>query len=101
MNAKPVEVRALMVEALRLDLVGPRTAHAPDAQYAEEVLPVAPSKWYLAGFLVPYEAPASQREDDDGDDQLDQPGRPVEADDDSAPEAASARKAFFPSSMGL
>lgn len=95
------DVRAQLIDALELDLVGPRGGHAPHATYAEEVLPVAPSKWYLTGFLVPYEAPASQRADDDSDDQLDAPGRRVEADDDPQPESASARKAYFPSSMGL
>ena len=95
------DVRAQLLSALELDLVGPRTGHPPHARYAEEVLPIAPSKWYLAGFLVPYEAPADQRADDDGDEVLDQVGRKIEADDDNAPEAASARKAFFPSSMGL
>jgi hypothetical protein len=95
------DVRRSLVEALQLDLVGPRTGDPAHAPYAEEVLPVAPSKWYLTGFLVPYEAPASQRADDDADDLVDQPGRKVEADDDAAPEAASARKAFFPSSMGV
>ncbi len=95
------DVRTQLLSALELDLVGPRTGHPPHARYAEEVLPIAPSKWYLAGFLVPYEAPADQRADDDGDEVLDQVGRKIEADDDNAPEAASARKAFFPSSMGL
>jgi hypothetical protein len=98
-NAK--DVRTQLIEALELDLIGPRTAHEPHARYAEEVLPIAPSKWYLTGFLVPYEAPASQRADDDGEDTLDLLGRTIEGDDDNAPEAASARKAFFPSSMGL
>ena len=95
------EVRSQLIDALRLDLVGPRPDYAPHADYADEALPIAPSKWYLTGFLVPYEAPASQRADDDGDDTLDQPGRVVEADDDDTPEAPSKRKAFFPSSMGL
>ncbi|MFH1469405.1 MAG: DISARM system helicase DrmA [Pseudomonadota bacterium] len=94
-------VRARLIDALRLDLVGPRPGHPPHASLAEEQLPIAPSKWYLTGFLVPYEAPASQRADDDGDDTLDLVDRPAEADDDGAPEVASARKAFFPSSMGL
>ncbi len=94
-------VRSRLLDALRLDLVGPRPDEAGHDAYTEEVLPVAPSKWYLTGFLVPYEAPPEQRSDDDGDDALDQIDRPVEADDDNAPEATSARKAFFPSSMGL
>ncbi len=95
------DIRAQLIEALRLDLVGPRTGHPPHARHAEEQLSIAPSKWYLTGFLVPHEAPATQRADDDGDDLLDAPGRKIEADDDSTPEASAAQKAFFPSSMGL
>ena len=94
-------VRNRILDALRLDLVGPRPGEPGDAAYTAEVLPVPPAKWYLTGFLVPYEAPADQRSDDDSDDALDQVDRPVEGDDDNAPEATSARKAFFPSSMGL
>ena len=94
-------VRSRLLDALRLDLVGPRPGEPGHDAYTEEVLPVAPSRWYLTGFLVPYEAPPEQRSDDDGDDTLDQVDRPVEGDDDNAPEATSARKAFFPSSMGL
>ncbi len=95
------QVRTQLIDALRLDLVGPRPTELGHAQYRDEILPIAPSKWYLTGFLVPYEAPVEQRSDDDGDDSLDQAGRPVEGDDDHAPEQTSARKAFFPSSMGL
>ncbi|MCP3993781.1 MAG: helicase, partial [bacterium] len=95
------QVRTQLIDALRLDLVGPCPAEPGHARYRDEILPIAPSKWYLTGFLVPYEAPVEQRSDDDGDDSLDQAGRPVEGDDDNAPEQTSARKAFFPSSMGL
>lgn len=94
-------MRSRLIDALRLDLVGPRPGQPAHAAYEEELLPIAPSKWYLTGFLVPYEAPASQRADDDGDDGLDQVGRAVAGDDDQAPEAASARKGNFPSSLGL
>jgi hypothetical protein len=95
------EVRSQLMDTLRLDLVGPRPGTDDHARYQHEVLPIAPSKWYLTGFLVPYEAPLTHRSDDDGDDSIDQPGRVIEGDDDTAPEQASARKAFFPSSMGL
>lgn len=95
------DVRAQLIDALQLDLIGPRTGYAAHARYAEEVLPIAPSKWYLTGFLVPYEAPATQRSDDDGDETLDEIGEKIEADDDNTPEQASARKAYFPSSLGL
>jgi len=50
------EIRRDLVRALRLDLVGPGRE---DDDLAREVLPQAPSRWYLTGFLVPYEAPAA------------------------------------------
>ncbi len=46
---KSVEVRQHLVDALRLDLVGPdasRNLGTPD-----EVLSQAPSRWYLTGSL--------------------------------------------------
>ncbi|MEO0373170.1 MAG: hypothetical protein AAF329_00820 [Cyanobacteria bacterium P01_A01_bin.17] len=92
------EVRQQLIEALQLDLIGPK---ADDVLHQEEVISQAPSKWYLAGFLVPYEADISQRSDDTGDDKLDQLGRASSGDDENTPEAASARKAMFPSSIGL
>lgn len=39
------DVRAQLIDALQLDLIGPRTGHPPHARYAHEVLPIAPSKW--------------------------------------------------------
>jgi hypothetical protein len=94
-------VRGRLLNALRLDLIGPRPGDVAHVAYAEEILPLPPSRWYLTGFLVPYETPPEQRSDEEGDDALDEVDRPVEGDDDNAPEATSARKAFFPSSMGL
>ncbi|MEI6427487.1 MAG: DISARM system helicase DrmA, partial [Pseudanabaena sp. ELA607] len=41
------------------------------------------------------------RSDDFGDDEIDEASRTGAGDDEKAPEAAAARKAFFPSSMGL
>ena len=49
-----------LVNALRLDLVGPEN----DSELATEVLPQAPSRWYLTGFLVPLEASEAQRQDE-------------------------------------
>ncbi|BDA75948.1 Helicase-like (plasmid) [Calothrix sp. PCC 7716] len=94
----PAEVRSRLIDALQLDLVGPTP---DDVEHAHEVLPQAPSMWYLTGFLVPYEASATQRSDDAGNEEINQLGRGAAGDDESTPEAASARKAFFPSSMGL
>jgi hypothetical protein len=95
------DVRAQLIDTLRLDLIGPRSGETGDERYAEEQLPLAPSKWYLTGFLVPYETPLDERGDADGSDVLDVVGRKVEADDDAAPEASAASRPIFPASMGL
>ena len=50
-------VRRELVEALRLDLVGPDNDHA----FARELLPEPPSRWYLTGFLVPAGASLERR----------------------------------------
>lgn len=92
------EVRSHLIDALQLDLVGPT---ADDLDHAAEILDQAPSKWYLTGFLVPYGAPLEQRGDDTGDDELDEIGSVRASDDEDIPEKTFARKAFFPSSMGL
>ena len=95
---KPVDVRQQLVEALRLDLVGPDHG---DERYQDEVLPTAPSRWYLTGFLVPYEASVEDRSDDTADEGLDLMGKERGGDDEGKPEEVSARKAFFPSSLGM
>jgi hypothetical protein len=94
----PAEVRTHLIEALQLDLVGP----TPDnIDLAEEIIDQAPSKWYLTGFLVPYGASVEQRADDAGDEDMDEVGRVGGGDDENVPEKTFAKKAFFPSSMGL
>ena len=80
------EVRNKLVEALRLDLVGPGT----DLGDPEEVLVQAPSRWYLTGFLVPLGAKAEQRIDETADDELDEAGSGGETDEDVPTEKASA-----------
>jgi hypothetical protein len=95
---KPVEVRSRLVEALELDIVGPRSG----SPYEAEVLPQAPSRWYLTGFLVPYEAKVEDRQDEAGHQQFelsDGSGGVAAADD--TPEPPSTRRAFFPSSVGI
>ncbi len=95
---KPVDVRTQLVEALRLDLVGP--ANGTDLE--AEVLTQAPSRWYLTGFLVPLEASEEQKSDETGQDEFDFESSESDAgDDDTLPEAPVARRAFFPSSVGL
>lgn len=92
-----VDVRRDLVNALRLDLVGPGEAPGNDA----EVLPEPPSRWYLTGFLVPLDADESQRSEETAADEMDQVERPGGIDDSVAPETAAARRSFFSSSIGL
>ena len=54
---KPVNVRSQLMQALRLDLIGPENGTDLEA----EILPQALSRWYLTGFLVPLEAAKSRR----------------------------------------
>src|SRR5208283_638153 len=91
------ETREGLVDALRLDLIGPE----PGSKHESETLPIPPSRWYLTGYLVPFMAPESQRREVTADDELDLVGTTAGADDDTAPERASARKVFLPSSIGL
>jgi hypothetical protein len=48
----PADVRRRLVEALEADVVGPFVPDA-HAQGGQECLPIAPSRWYLTGFLAP------------------------------------------------
>lgn len=94
----PADVRRCLIDALQVDLVGPKP---DDFERVREVLSQPPSMWYLTGFLVPYEASIEQRSDDAGDEEIQKEGGSGLGDDEHTPEAASARKAFFPSSMGV
>ena len=57
----PVQTRRGLVTALQIDLVGPNSLIGNPS----EVLPQAPSRWYLTGFLVPQDAEVEQRADED------------------------------------
>lgn len=94
---KSTDVRSQLIDALRLDLVGPMGSLGTP----NEILPQAPSRWYLTGFLVPTEADESQRVDPTSDDELDQAAERAGVDDDEIPEPAAARRSYLPSSMGL
>ena len=98
MTATPVQVRASLVDALRLDLIGPEPGAA---DHLDEELPQAPSSWYLSGFLVPFMAEPEDRSDDSVQDDLDTVDRQAAGDDEIEPETPSARRAFFPSSLGV
>jgi hypothetical protein len=94
-----LEVRSKLVEALKLDLVGPWPGHA----LAEEQLPgwVRPSNWYLTGFLIPSGTPPEKAGDVDEDDDLDEVPEALGLPEESTEDRKSAKKGFFPSSMGL
>ena len=93
------DVRSSLVDTLRLDLVGPCKGHP----LANESLPgwVRPSNWYLTGFIIPSGTPPEKRgdadEDDDGGEVPPPGGLPEESNEDRK----AAKKAFFPSSLGL
>ena len=91
-------VRASLVVALRLDLVGPWPS---DTTHEHERLPQAPSRWYLTGFLAPNGAPEAQRAQDEEEVLDGADNATVAGDDSQAPERASGKRVFFPSSMGL
>src|SRR6202011_1711663 len=93
------EVRARLVEALKLDLVGPWASHA----LANERLPgrVRPSNWYLTGFLIPTGTPPQNSADADEDDDIDEIPESAGLAEESNEERKAAKKGFFPSSMGL
>ena len=98
-HATSLEVRERLVEALNLDLIGPGAGH----ELASERLPgwVRPSNWYLTGFLIPAGAPLEHSGDADEDDDLDEMPESAGLAEESTEERKSAKKGFFPSSMGL
>lgn len=92
------DVRARLVHALRLDLVGPE----PGEPQVDEVLAVPPSRFYLTGFLAPLAAPASQKQDSDDQGDLEQNEAGDSGDEDaSTAEPPAARRGQFPSSIGV
>ena len=57
MSRTPAQIRGELAATLPLDLVGPSPGHPLET----EALPLPPSRWYLTGFLVPYEADEDQK----------------------------------------
>ena len=94
-----LEVRSRLIEALKLDLVGPWADH----ELGAEQLPrrERPSNWYVAGFLIPTGTPPDRNGDVDEDDDLDTVPESAGLSEESNDERRAARKAFFPSSIGL
>lgn len=96
-GATSASIRSELVEALRLDLVGPSNDHP----FANELLRESPTRWYLTGLLVPSDAPIELRTDETANDEIDAAGEGDGLDDDDSPDQAAARRTFLPSSMGL
>ena len=94
-----LEVRGRIVDALKLDLVGPLAGDA----LANECLPgwVRPSNWYLTGFLIPVGTPPEKSSDPDEDDDIDVVPDSAGLAEESNDEGKAAKKGYFPSSMGL
>jgi hypothetical protein len=97
MPRTPAQVRAELAAVLPLDLVGPSPGHPLE----QELLPQPPSRWYLTGFLVPYEASEDQKSDATSPEQIGIAPEGGGTDDDTAPDEASARRVHFPSSIGV
>ena len=97
--APALTVRAQLLEALTLDLVGPSVGHALAAEQLPEML--RPATWYLTGFLIPSGTPAEQAGDPDEDDEPESVAEQMGLDQESNDDRRSAKKGFFPSSIGL
>lgn len=97
---KPIHVRERLVQALQADLIGPFTTEEGPAG-SEEILPVAPSRWYLAGFLAPQEGNTPDAEDADSVNDVLAAGSESQAEDAGAEERPAKRRMRFPASMGL
>jgi hypothetical protein len=91
------EAREKIVEAIELDLIGPTNDHA----FAKELLPEAPTRWYLTGFLVPVDASEEEKFDPESQDQQDAAGEEPDSPDDSGQPDPTSGKTFLPSSMGI
>ena len=94
-----LEIRQRLVEALEADLVGP---FVPDARaQGQEVLPIAPSRWYLTGFLAPQGNRAPDADDQDSADDELAAGSETQAEDAGETDPEPKRPIRFPASMGL
>ena len=95
-----LDVRQDLVDALKVDLVGPGAGH----ELAHERLPIyeSPSNWYLTGFLIPSDTPPELGAGaDENDDDLDEVPERAGLAEESTEDRKAAKKAFFPSSIGL
>lgn len=92
-------VRAQLIAALKLDLVGPSADHPLAAEQLADTL--RPANWYLTGFLIPSGTPAEQNSDPDEDDEPEEVPAQAGLDQETNDDRRSAKKGFFPASIGL
>ena len=86
----PIEVRENLLDALQVDLIGP-SGPLGDPR---EVLPQAPSRWYLTGFLVPTDADEDQRYDPNNNDEVGQAPAEATVDENQTPEQATNKRYY-------
>jgi hypothetical protein len=96
-SISPIDVRASLIAALHADLVGPFDA-GQDTTTKAEVLTIAPSRWYLTGFL----APKGDRETKDptADEEFGA-GADDDEENETPREPEPKQKNCFPASLGM
>ncbi|NLN92721.1 MAG: helicase [Candidatus Hydrogenedens sp.] len=92
-----VKIRQSLVDALRLDLIGPEQG----SPLEREVLRQRPSRWYLTGFLVPQSAALNERQDATALEEAEALGNSSGSEDNDTPDRTASKPVYFPSSMGL
>ncbi len=108
---KPVDIRSSIVRAFRRDLYGPlpERVEPADADLQRERLNVAPSGWYLTGFLAPAEQdietdaddPSVQEETELDVGEVEVEGAGGAAGDNEPADTPATSRRFFPSSIGI
>jgi len=97
-----VEIRDRLVEALEFDLVGPWTGHPLETEQIPNYKGlVRPSNWCLTGFIVPPDTAASEAAKSEVSDDLDETPDKAGTTEESSDEGRSAKRGYFPSSIGL
>lgn len=95
-----LDVRRSLVEALEADLIGPFVPDG-DPRAEQEILPLAPSRWYLTGFLAPQAGRVPDPDDEESKDGGLSAGSETQAEDAGTEEPEPKRPVRFPASMGL
>lgn len=99
MSQTPLYVRQKLVDALQADLVGPFMAEGQPGG-GQEVLPLPPSRWYLAGFLAPLFDRVPDADDQEAVGEL-AAGSESQAEDAGNDTPETKRPHRFPASLGL